>query len=83
MDAFMEECEFLDCRIDYLATHNYFMPGEEDAVMDELKAYSERYGGRKIWLTEFAVKLTKNEEDIIKAIEKVLPMWVYSCPARI
>lgn len=70
----MEECELLDCRIDYIATHMYFRPGEEKGVMNELKAYSERYGGRKIWLTEFAVRNTKNEEEIIQSIEKFLPM---------
>ena len=73
----MEECELLDCRIDYIATHKYFMPGEEDAVLNNLKSFSERYGGRKIWLTEFAVRNTKNEEDVINVIENFLPKLVY------
>ena len=69
----MKECELLACRIDYIATHKYIKPGQEDAAFEELKAYSERYGGRKIWLTEFAVRNTKNEEDIINLIENFLP----------
>ena len=73
MDAFMKECELLDCRIDYIATHKYIKPGQEDDAFEELKAYSERYGGRKIWLTEFAVRNTKNEDDIINLIENFLP----------
>ena len=78
MDEFMEECELLNCRIDYLATHKYPKPGEEDAVMNELKNFSDRYGGRKIWLTEFAVKNTKEEAEIIKFVENFLPKLVYS-----
>ena len=77
MDEFMEECELLNCRIDYLATHKYPKPGEEDAVMNELKNFSDRYGGRKIWLTEFAVKNTKEEAEIIKFVEIFLPKLVY------
>ena len=72
MDAFVEECELLDCRFDYIATHKYIKVGQEDAVFEELKAYSERYG-RKLWLTEFAVRNTKNEDDIINLIENFLP----------
>ena len=75
----MEECELLNCRIDHLATHKYLRPGEEDAVMNELKNFSDRYGGRKIWLTEFAVKNTKEEAEIIKVVENLLPKLVYSC----
>ena len=72
----MEECELLNCRIDYIATHMYFMPGEEERVLQELKAYSERYGGRKIWLTEFAVRNTVNEQEVIEVIENFLPRSV-------
>jgi len=85
MDSFMEECELLDCRIDYIATHEYLKVGQEQSTMNRLKAYSERYGGRKIWLTEFAVRNTHDEDEIVGVIEKLLPMleeadyiWRYS-----
>ena len=72
----MEACELLDCKIDYLATHQYLRVGDEQHTMDRLKAFSERYGGRKIWLTEFAVRNTHNEDDVIGVIENLLPMYV-------
>jgi len=85
MDDFMEACELLDCKIDYIATHEYLKVGDEQKTMDKLKAFSERYGGRKIWLTEFAVRNTHEEDDVIGVIENLLPMleeaeyiWRYS-----
>ena len=75
MDPFMEACELLDCKIDYLATHHYLRVGEEQQTMDRLKAFSERYGGRKIWFTEFAVRNTHNEDEVIGVIENLLPMY--------
>ena len=59
MDAFMAACEPLGCRIDYLATHIY--TGTPNEIMTRLKEFSERYGGRKIWLTEFALAKTHDE----------------------
>ena len=75
MDAFMEECDLLNCRIDYLATHNYV--GTPEEIMNKLKAYSERYGGRKIWFTEFAVAKEHNEDKIIEFVEDFLPRLAY------
>ena len=59
-----------------LATHQYLRVGDEQHTMDRLRAFSERYGGRKIWLTEFAVRNTHNEDDVIGVIENLLPMYV-------
>ena len=70
----MAECDLLDCRIDYIATHEYLLVGHEQSTMNRLKAYSERYGGRKIWLTEFAVRNTHDDDEIVGVIEKFLPM---------
>ena len=53
-DEFWEECLILECRIDYIATHQY--KGTIDERMKELKDYSLRYG-KQIWLTEFALAL--------------------------
>jgi len=84
MDEFMQICEELGCRIDYLATHAY--PTDNvDTIMKKLEDYSKRYGGRKIWLTEFARRNTRNETDVIAMIEELLPrlewsshVWRYS-----
>merc|ERR1712210_327958 len=46
-------CEQLGCRLDYLAAHFYTATPQELMVI--LQDFSERYGGRKLWLTEFAV----------------------------
>ncbi len=73
MDAFMEECELLGCRIDYIGTHNYPGTGGAEQTMNRLKAFSERYGGRKILFTEFAVAKTHDENTIIEFIEDILP----------
>ena len=71
MDAFMEACKLLECRIDYLATHQY--TGTPSEIMSKLEAYSNRYGGRKLWLTEFAVAKEHDEEKVIDFIEDFLP----------
>ena len=72
----MDACELLDCKIDYIATHEYLKVGAEQSTMNRLKAFSERYGGRKIWLTEFAVRNTHEENEIVGVIENLLPMQV-------
>jgi len=84
MDEFMQICEELGCRIDYIATHTYPQDNVEQ-IMTKLKDYSDRYGGRKIWLTEFARRNTHKEADVISMIEQLLPrlesadfIWRYS-----
>ena len=71
MDAFMEVCELIGCRIDYLATHQY--TGTPEEIMEELKGYSERYGGRKILFTEFARAKEHDEDKVVEFIEDFLP----------
>jgi hypothetical protein len=71
-DAFMEVCEVLGCRIDYLATHYYTDPPQQ--LMVRLKNFSDRYGGRKIWLTEFAVNKEHDEAKIVTFIQELLPL---------
>ena len=71
MDEFMAECDKLNCRIDYLATHLY--KGTVDERMTILKEYSQRYGGRQIWYTEFAVALERDESKIVEFVEEMLP----------
>ena len=41
--------------------------------MAQLEAYSNRYG-KKLWLTEFALKKTKNETEVVEFIREILPM---------
>ena len=83
MDEFMNICEDLGCRIDYIATHIY-PKGTVTSAMNTLKNYSERYG-KKIWLTEFARRNTHNASEVIEFIEEFLPqleaadyIWRYS-----
>ena len=72
-DQFWAECQVLGCRsqdtvigyrnlfprFDYLATHHY--TSSPDKTMQILKDYSDRYGGLKIWFTEFAVAREHDE----------------------
>jgi len=76
MDQFMEECEILGCRIDYIATHSYKADSAENTI-NVLRDYSERYG-KKIWFTEFAVSNSHDEEEIINYIETLLPLLEHS-----
>ena len=61
-----QECEILGCRIDYLATHDY--AGDVEKVMNKLEDLYHRYG-KKIWLTEFAVCCTRDEQDVINFVK--------------
>ena len=81
-ETFMEECDKLNCRIDYLAVHNYgkaFDGGDTGSgwsvnhLMEKLEAHSQLYGGRKIWLTEFAALKEHNTTKIIEYVEELLP----------
>jgi len=72
-DAFMEACKGLGgCRFDYLATHHYKVESAEK-TMKTLKDYSDRYDKKPIWLTEFAVWKTHDEDKIINYIKDLLP----------
>ena len=75
-DIFWSKCQELGCRIDYLATHLY--EGTPDQRISKLKAYSERYGNKKIWLTEFAVAKEQDGQNVIKFIEEYLPKLEFS-----
>lgn len=73
-DPFFEACEALGCRIDYLATHDYpeYYPGTVDNVMNKLERLYERYG-KKIWLTEFALCCTRDEEAVVQFVQEIVP----------
>ena len=47
--------------------------GTVDERMQTLKEYSQRYGGKQIWLTEFAVNKEDNVDKIVEFIEEFLP----------
>ena len=47
---------YLRCRFDYLATHWYSKTQNATETISALREYSERYGGLRIWFTEFAVR---------------------------
>lgn len=82
-DAFMEACQLLGCRIDYLACHFYTTTPHN--LMIILRDFSQRYGGRKIWFTEFAKAKEHDEEKVVDFIKELLPLlenadyiWRYS-----
>ena len=52
--------------------------GTPDQRISKLKAYSERYGNKKIWLTEFAVAKDQNAQNVIEFIEEFLPKLEFS-----
>ena len=72
LDEFMAECEKLNCRVDYMSTHTY--RGTPQERMSKLKDFSDRYGGRQVWLTEFAVEHEANTTKIIEFIQEFLPL---------
>jgi len=76
-DQFWAECQLLGCRFDYLATH-YYNAKSAQKTIDILRDYSDRYGGLKIWFTEFAVKCEHDEAEVIKYIEELLPLLEHS-----
>jgi len=69
-DPFFDACESLGCRIDYLATHHY--ESNPNHVMNKLEALYNRYG-KKIWLTEFAMCCTHDENEIIDFVKEIIP----------
>ena len=60
----------LGCRIDYLATHDYV--GNANQVMNRLEMLYKRYG-RKVWLTEFAVCCTREENVVTDFVKEIVP----------
>jgi len=76
-DEFWAECELLGCRFDFLATHFYNAKSAENTIK-VLEDYSSRYGGLKIWFTEFAVKTEHDEDAVILYIEELLPLLEHS-----
>eukprot|EP00093_Oithona_nana_P008667 08667.XXX_159231_158695_1 [CDS] Oithona nana genome sequencing. len=72
LDEFMSECEKLNCRVDYMSTHSY--RGTPQERISKLKAFSQHYGGRQVWLTEFAVEHEANTTKIVEFIQEFLPL---------
>ena len=48
--------------------------GTPDDRIQQLKAYSERYDNKKIWLTEFAMAKEGNETKIVEFVMEFLPL---------
>merc|ERR1719370_2756948 len=70
LTSFFEFCEVLNCRIDYLATHDY--AGKANQVMNRLEMLYNRYG-RKIWLTEFAKCCTRGQGEVETFVKAIIP----------
>ncbi|QOV89893.1 glycosyl hydrolase [Humisphaera borealis] len=65
MPAFMAEVDKRELRVDYIGTHGYPGPNAE-AFKTKLKRIHEKYGGRPLLITEFAVADWKTGGDIAK-----------------
>ena len=53
---------------------NTVILGTPQERMSKLKAFSQRYGDRQIWLTEFAVEHEANSTKIVEFIQEFLPL---------
>jgi len=69
-NKFFEYCKVLNCRIDYLATHDYV--GHANQVMNKLEDLYNRYG-KKIWLTEFAKCCTRDKGEVETFMKAIIP----------
>lgn len=81
MKAFMKGVDERQLRVDFLTAHSYGGPNA-DALMKRLATVHDMFGGRPIWLTEFAVgdwnakSRAENKyrpEQIVEFIGKALP----------
>jgi len=54
MKAFMKGVEERKLRVDFICMHSYAGP-DADGLVNRIQAVSKAYGGRPVWLTEFAV----------------------------
>jgi hypothetical protein len=54
MKAFMQGVAERKLRVDFICMHSYGGP-DADGLVNRIQAISKTYGGRPVWLTEFAV----------------------------
>ena len=54
---------------------NFGLGSDICSVIRESQLYSQRHGGRKIWLTEFAALKEHDTSKIIEYIEELLPRY--------
>lgn len=54
MKAFMKGVEERNLRVDFICMHSYAGP-DADGLVNRIQTVSRAYGGRPVWLTEFAV----------------------------
>jgi hypothetical protein len=81
MKAFMQGVEERKLRVDFICMHSYAGP-DADGLVNRVQKISKAYGGRPVWLTEFAVAdwsaKTREEnrfkpEQILAYMRKVMP----------
>ena len=54
---------------------NFGLGSDICSVIRKSQLYSQRHGGRKIWLTEFAALKEHDTSKIIEYIEELLPRY--------
>lgn len=81
MKAFMKGVEERKLRVDFICMHSYAGP-DADGLVNRIQAVSKAYGGRPVWLTEFAVgdwnAKTREQnrfkpEQVLAFMKKVMP----------
>jgi len=71
IDEFMDLCNAVNCRVDYIAVHRY--GGTAENIMVMIDDLYKRHG-KKIWLTEFAMSGTNNAGKVLEFMQDILPM---------
>merc|ERR1711936_720193 len=71
IDTFMDLCNAVNCRVDYIAVHRY--GGTAENIMGMIDDLYRRHG-KKIWLTEFAMSGTSNADKVLEFMQDILPM---------
>merc|ERR1711962_679513 len=71
IDEFMDLCNAVNCRVDYIAVHRY--GGTAENIMVMIDDLYKRHG-KKIWLTEFAMSGTNNAGQVLEFMQDILPM---------
>merc|ERR1711934_154208 len=70
-ERFMDLCNAVNCRVDYIAVHRY--GGSAENIMAMIDDLYRRHG-KKIWLTEFAMSGTSNADKVLEFMQDILPM---------
>ncbi|KAK6174212.1 hypothetical protein SNE40_017531 [Patella caerulea] len=69
-EKFFKACQ--NCRVNRIAVHAYHC--EPYKIMQSLEKISRHFGGKKLWLTEFACETSYNIDDNIRFMQTLVPL---------